>query len=39
LFNGVSDENVKLNVKVITERSQIMSELVEKGFLKVVGGM
>lgn len=35
----VADENVRLNVKAVTERSSIMAELVDKGQLKVVGGM
>jgi len=35
----VAEENVRLNVKAVTERSSIMSELVDKGELRVVGGM
>ena len=35
----VADENVRLNVKAVTERSSIMAGLVDKGQLKVVGGM
>jgi len=36
---AVADENVRLNVQAITDRSRIMTDLVEKGELKVVGGM
>lgn len=36
---AVADENVRLNVQAISERSSIMKELVDKGQLKVVGGM
>jgi len=36
---AVAEENVKLNVQAITERSTIMKDLVDKGELKVVGAM
>jgi len=36
---AVADENVRLNVQAITERSTIMNDLVVKGELKVVGAM
>jgi len=36
---AVADENVRLNVQAITERSTIMKDLVDKGELKVVGAM
>jgi len=35
----VADENVRLNVKVLTERSVVLRELVDEGKLKIVGAM
>ena len=35
----VADANVKLAVQALTERSQVMSDLVNEGKLEIVGAM
>jgi carbonic anhydrase len=36
---AVADENVRLTVEALTERSAVLRELVEEGKLQIVGGM